>query len=186
MTRERRAATANGDSARVGPNQWRKSVVQLRAQLPARVASSALSILTRTHGIRLPEESGLGRLPHHQVLRLTANVPHGAATSGLQRVKDRQVSWQGQPEESLRSQAEVDELNEAPMVLHKAKDGSSILCMAGRGQLGKLGGKAQAGWGRHWLHVQELLPLHHRFLSVTCSSPGICPQMTPLSSPPRT
>lgn len=33
------------------------------------------------------------------------------------------------------------------------------------------------------LHVPELLPLHDPFLSVTCSSPSICPQKAALSSP---
>lgn len=54
-TRERRAATANGEAARDGPDQWRNSVLQLRAQLPARVAAAALSILSRTHGIHFPD-----------------------------------------------------------------------------------------------------------------------------------
>lgn len=89
------------------------------------------------------EQPGPGQLPHHQVLLLTADAPHGAAASSLQRVKDKQVPWQWQPAEFLCSQAEVDGLNKAPMMNEapKPKDGSSILCTTERGQAGKLGAR---------------------------------------------
>lgn len=62
------------------------------------------------------------------------------------------------------------------------RNGNTVFCVAGNGRWG-IWGTAQAGWGSHGLSVQEPVPLHHRFLSATCSFPKICHQKAPLRSP---